>query len=163
MMSRRLAVVVIMVVAVLSGLIAGPGEGNAAPELQRISVSGNEFATVGNHSFCNGVLNVSLTAAPGKPGFVRVALTSRGFTGQGPSWKRNPVCKLLVGTVHTSAIGYAQWNFFKADFGPRRGQKVVHDLRTGSGVVEFLVSTYARNNPVRLRQSVGLSYYMLVP
>ena len=161
-MSRRIAVALTVAVAALTGVIAGPGDVNAAPELQRISVSGNQFATVGNHSFCNGVLHVSLTAAPREPGVVRVSLTSRGFTGQGPSWKRNPVCKLLVGTVHTSAIGYAQWNFFNANFGPRRGQKVVHEVRTGSGVVEFLVSTYARNNPIRLRQSVGVSYYMLV-
>ncbi|SCC61289.1 MULTISPECIES: enoyl-CoA hydratase [unclassified Gordonia (in: high G+C Gram-positive bacteria)] len=162
-MSKRLVVVLATIAAVLAGLITGSGEGAAAPELQRISINGDRFATVGNHSFCNGELRVSLTAAPRKPGFVRVGLTSYGFSGQGPSWKRNPVCKLLIGAVHTSAIGYAQWSFFNADFGPKRGQKVVRDIRTGSGVVELQLSSYARNNPIRLRQSLGLSYYMLVP
>lgn len=162
-MSKRLAVVLTTIAAVLAGLVAGIGDSTAAPELQRISLNGDRFATVGIHSFCNGELRVNLTAAPRKPGFVRVRLTSHGFTGQGPSWKRNPVCKLLIGAVHTSAIGYAQWSFFNAEFGPKRGQKVVRDIRTGSGVVELQQSSYARNNPIRIRQSLGLSYYMLVP
>ena len=161
-MLLRIAIVLIASALVVSGLISGTGTGAAAPELPRLANNGDQFLTAGNHSFCHGVLHVSLTAAPKRPGH-RVALTSRGFTGQGSSWKRNPVCNLLVGTVHDSAVAYSKWNFFNADFGPKRGQRVVRDIWTGSGVVLFQLATYARNNPVRARQSWGVSYYTLVP
>lgn len=160
-MKRSLCLAVALIVA-SAGLIVGAGQSDAAPQLPRIGITGDTMGTFGDHSYCRGVLHVGLTAAPSKRGVVRVTLTSSGFIGNGPSWKRKPVCKLLIGTVHTSVEAYAKWNFFNADFGPRRGQKVVQDVRTGSGVVEFLVSTYARNNPIRLRQSVGVSYHMLV-
>lgn len=160
---KRLVGVVLAVIVVAAGLVLGGGQGSAAPQLPRITVTGDNMGTFGDHSYCRGVLHVGLTAAPSKRGVVRVTLTSSGFTGNGAGWKRNPVCKLLIGTVHTSGIAYAKWNFFNADFGPRRGQRVVHDIRTGSGVVQFQAVSYARNSPVRVMQSYGVSHYMLVP
>ena len=122
-MKRSLCLAVALIVA-SAGLIVGAGQSDAAPQLPRIGITGDTMGTFGDHSYCRGVLHVGLTAAPSKRGVVRVTLTSSGFIGNGPSWKRKPVCKLLIGTVHTSVEAYAKWNFFNADFGPRRGQNV---------------------------------------
>lgn len=160
---KRLLFLAVALVVVSSGLVIGAGKGDSAPQLPRIGITGDTMGTFGDHSYCRGVLHVGLTAAPSKRGVVRVTLTSSGFVGNGLSWKRKPICRLLIGTVHTSVEAYAKWNFFNADFGPRKGQKVVRDIRTGSGVVQFQAVSYARNNPVRVMQSYGVSHYMLVP
>ncbi|MFW0797660.1 enoyl-CoA hydratase [Gordonia sp. CPCC 205515] len=148
--------------AVLTGLFATAGAADAAPrELPRITTTGDTFGTFGNHSYCRGAVRVSLTSPT--PGITRVTLISHGFHGQGQTWVKNPRCRVLFIATHTSATAYLKETFIPATFGPRSGQKVSRDIRTGSGVVQFGVAPYAPNTAVRTPQGYGAGYYILVP
>ncbi len=61
---KRLVCVVLAVIVVAAGLVLGGGQGSAAPQLPRITVTGDNMGTFGDHSYCRGVLHVGLTAAP---------------------------------------------------------------------------------------------------
>lgn len=159
---RRVLCVAVASIVVVASLFIGIGRSEASP-LPRLTITGDSMGVFGNHSYCRGVLRVGLDTSPSKRGVVRLTLTSSGFVGNGASWVRNPVCKLLIGTSYVSGIGYGVTNFFPAEFGPKRGQKVVRDIRTGSGVVQLAVGTFARNNPVRVFQSSPNQHFLLVP
>lgn len=153
------AAVTVVAAGVWTGLSAAPAA--AAPQLPRLSTTGENFGTFGNHSYCRGAINVGLTSP--KRGVVRATLTSLGFSGQGASWKRNPRCKVLFVITHTSGQAFGKETFVTGTFGPRRGQRVVKDVRTGSGVVEFSVVPHSPNSPVRALQGYGYGAYVLVP
>ncbi|MDL9936485.1 enoyl-CoA hydratase [Gordonia sp. ABSL1-1] len=154
----------ITTVLVGAGLSIGAGAGEAAPrQLLRVTGLGDSFGTYGDHANCHGALNVGLTATPHKPGWVRVMLTSFGFTGEGRSWRKDPNCRILVGHAMDSSLGYGRFDFWPASFGPKRGQRAVHDVRVGSGLALFGIATYQLHNPVRVPQSYGINYYVIVP
>lgn len=143
-------------------VIAGVGQAGAAP-IQHLSTTGNNFGTFGDHSFCRGSINIGLDSPPGKRGVVRVTATSHGFTGNGPSWERNPRCKLLINNVYTGGRGLYRDKWVTATFGPRPGEKKSWDVPTGSGLVVFTVNTHSDAGAVRPLQSYGFGAYLLVP
>lgn len=155
----RLAASLLGVLAALT--LAAPPSGAAPQQVPRIASVGDNFGFFGDHAFCRGAVNVSITSP--KRGVARLTLTSHGFTGQGREWSANPNCKTLLIVTHTSANAFFKETYIPASFGPRPGEKVTRDIRTGSGVVNFLVSPYAPNAPVRTLQGQGVGYYLLVP
>ena len=142
--------------------LSGTGQAAAAP-LQQLNTNGNTFGTFGDHSYCRGAITYTVDAPPKKRGVVRVTATSHGFTGDGPTWKRNPKCRILFGANFTSVRGVAveSWKF--ASFGPRPGEKKTFDVVTGSGPVSFGVATYSATSAIRVGQGIGPGFLLLVP
>ncbi|MDL9936488.1 enoyl-CoA hydratase [Gordonia sp. ABSL1-1] len=162
---KRSLLVMFTAVLVCVGVSMGAGAGAAAPaqQLPKWSGLGDDFGTFGDHANCHGAMHVGLTATPHKRGYVRVTLTSFGFTGEGASWRKDPHCRFLVGHGMNSSRGYAWFAFWPASFGPKRGQRLVHDVHVGSGLALFGVGTYQLHNPVRVPLAYGLNYYVIVP
>ncbi|WP_330433455.1 enoyl-CoA hydratase [Gordonia sesuvii] len=141
----------------------GPGTASAEPQLPRITQYSEDIGTFGDHSYCRGAFRVGMVAPNGKRGVVRLTLTSHGFTGDGASWRRDPNCRFITEITIFSATVVGQQTSIPVAFGPRRGEKVVRDIRTGSGPVSIGVLTYPSHNPVRLQQSFGAAFYTIVP
>lgn len=164
-MNRTRAITIVaatLMIALTGGAIhAAPTQ--AAPQLQRLSFYGETVGTFGDHAFCRGALHVSMTATPGKRGWVRLGLISAGFIGNGAAWARDPHCRVLIGANVTSARSYAVDHFFRGTFGPRPGQRLIRDLPASSGLTYITVIAYSINSPVRTPQSLGTSHYVLVP
>ncbi|MDY6809456.1 MAG: enoyl-CoA hydratase, partial [Actinomycetota bacterium] len=120
------------------------------------------LGTFGNHSFCRGTYTVKTTAPKGKRGVVRLTLVSHGFTGDGPTWKRNPKCRFVFATSVTrgSYIPPKQVSF-PVLFGPRPGERLVKDIRTGSGLVLLGMTTFSENR--QPSQGYGNGTFVLVP
>ncbi|MDL9936486.1 enoyl-CoA hydratase [Gordonia sp. ABSL1-1] len=162
---KRAILVVISGVLLGAGLTAGAGAGDAAPQqLPRWSnLFTDDFGTFGDHAGCHGALRVGLTGVPHKRGVVRATFTSLGFTGNGAGWRRDPNCRMRVGVAFTGSGGYAVYKLFPASFGRKPGQRVVHDVRTGSGLVVLSAATYQLKSRLPVPQSYGINYYVIVP
>ncbi|WP_232717658.1 enoyl-CoA hydratase [Gordonia metallireducens] len=160
-MRRLLIGLTVGVFAAVSALV-GSGETTAAP-IPNIALYGNNLATMGDHSLCRGTVNLAIQTPNDKRGVVRVTARSRGFAGDGASWKRNPKCRVLFQTTYTSLRGYALHKWVSATFGPRPGEKKVWDVPTGSGPATIGITTYAVNNPVRTPTGGLVGFHMLVP
>lgn len=159
---RKLAV--LLVVIATAGLsLLGAGRVAAEPQLPRITLYSENFGTAGDHDYCRGAVRVGVVAPKGKRGVIRVTLTSYGFTGKGPGWKRDPNCRFLLYMSEISAkYPLGREHFSKVSFGPRPGSKIVRELHPGSGPGSFGVGTYAINQPVRVPQSYGGSGFLAV-
>lgn len=154
---RRVAVGVLLV-TVLAGLLSlfvgGAGVASARPaEAPRLAIAGDDIWTLGNHDNCRGPIRVSVKTDPRQPGRVFATYHPGRFTGDGPGWARNPVCKVRV---------QANWTFPAMLFaskpviaGPRGGAPVTQVLRTGPGLFGMGFATPYPHKPV--------SYYLLVP
>ena len=96
------SVLVLCVVSAAAWLSAAPAPAHADRGVPSVPNTpyGTSFGTFGNHDFCRGAVHFGLSAPANKPGFVRVTLTSSGFTGQGAGWKRNPRCGVLLLESH---------------------------------------------------------------
>ncbi len=151
--------------AVVTGGVATAAPAAAAPPKEKpipgFTYYGDNFGTFGDHDFCRGSLNVRFTSP--KRGVVRVKLTSFGFTGTGPGWRKNPRCKVLIGVSNSNGLFLLNDKYFPATFGAKRGEKITKDIVTGSGFREIGVAAYATNTPVRLPQSSGLALIGIVP
>ena len=159
---RRLGVAAIALAATTAATLAsGPGAAQVAPQLPRLTTTGNDFGTFGDHDYCRGAVGVGLTSP--RRGVVTVTLRSHGFTGQGAGWARNPKCRVLFIATHTSATGYMRDTYIPATFGRRAGETVSRDIRTGSGLVELGITPYAKNVPVRAPQGYGWGAYFIAP
>ncbi|MDL9936487.1 enoyl-CoA hydratase [Gordonia sp. ABSL1-1] len=166
-MARRKRSLLVMFTAMLAciGVSMGAGAGEASPlrPLWKSTGLSDNFGTVGDHANCRGAMHIDLYATPHKPGYVRVSLTSFGFIGDGPGWRKDPHCRFLVGHAMRSSLGLERWAFWPASFGPKRGQRVMHDVRVGSGLAVFGIGTFQLHNPVRVPLSYGVNYYTIVP
>ncbi|MGU3291340.1 enoyl-CoA hydratase [Williamsia sp. M5A3_1d] len=149
--------------AALTGGVVVAAPASAAPpkDIPKVSQFSDDIGAFGDHDFCRGAFNVRLSSP--KRGVTRVTLRSYGFTGNGRGWAKNPKCKLLIGTSFTSAKAFDIRTFFPVVFGTKPGEKVTRDLATGSGLVQLGVAPYAANNPVRVVQGYGASYYFIAP
>ncbi|MFW0783710.1 enoyl-CoA hydratase [Gordonia sp. CPCC 206044] len=155
---------VMLVALVVAGLtMAGVGAAAAEPQLPRVVQYSENIGTFGDHDFCHGTFNVGMVAPKGKRGVIRLTLTSFGFTGNGAGWKRNPRCRVLMDINYASPSVGAREIFVPATFGPRRGDKVVRDIYTGSGPAVLSVWPYAAHNPLRVSQGYGSTFYTVVP
>ncbi|MYR07695.1 enoyl-CoA hydratase [Gordonia sp. SID5947] len=152
----------LLVVSVSAMTLLGAGAAVAQPQLPRVGY-GDNFGMFGDHDFCRGSVNIGLTSPKGKRGVTRVTATSFGFTGDGKGWAKNPRCRVLLMTTHLSANAFYKQTFIPATFGPRRGERVVKDIFTGSGPVQFTIASYARGTAVRSPQSYGTGWVILVP
>lgn len=138
------------------GAAAGLGAGTAAArpvEAPRLAIAGDDIWTVGNHDNCRGPIRVSAKTDPRQPGKVFVTYRPGQFTGDGPGWRRNPVCTVRA---------HANWTFpatirpsAPIVAGPRGGKAVTQVLRTGSGLQGMGFGTAFPHKPV--------SYYLIVP
>lgn len=156
--------VVLSAALTLATVVSFVGSGNAtAAPLQQWRTTGDTFETFGDHSFCRGAVTLNIDAPPKKRGVVRVTATSRGFTGNGPTWNRTPRCRILFLTAYTSIRGLSLEKWTTGSFGRKAGEKKVWEVPTGSGVASIYVSTYSANSPVRLHQGLGAGGYYLVP
>ncbi|WP_238421725.1 enoyl-CoA hydratase [Gordonia sp. 'Campus'] len=161
-MKKPVVAICVAVVALFSVLL-GAGHASAAP-MQNFSTNGTTFGTFGDHSFCRGAITYKVDAAPNKRGVVRVTATSHGFSGQGPSWVRNPNCRFLFRSAFTSVRGLDLEKWTTGSFGPERGHKKVWEVVTGSGPATVGITTYAVNSAVRVPQApAGPAFFMLVP
>ncbi|MGJ0118548.1 enoyl-CoA hydratase [Williamsia sp. MIQD14] len=160
---RSLIAAVAVTAATLTGGVIAAVPASAAPpkDIPKISQYSDNIGAFGDHDFCRGAFNVRLSSP--KRGVTRVTLTSFGFTGNGRGWAKNPKCKLLIGTTFTSAKAFDRQSFFPVVFGTRPGEKVTRDFATGSGLVQLGVAPYAANNPVRVLQGYGASFYFIAP
>lgn len=150
-----LLVLVATVAAALVSLVTGTsGAASARPaEAPRLAIAGDDIWTLGNHDNCRGPIRVSVKTDPRQPGKVFTTYHPGRFTGDGPGWARNPVCKVRV---------QANWTFPAMLFaskpviaGPRGGAPVTQVLRTGPGLFGMGFATPYPHKPV--------SYYLLVP
>ena len=161
--SRRLVAGVAVAASAALGIGVRGGVAEAAPKAQPLphfTGTGDQFGLVGDHDFCRGAVHVTLTSP--RRGVVKVTLTSRGFSGQGAGWSRNPHCSTLFIFTNGASL-VPQEKFIPATFGREPGQSVSGELRTGSGLAQPVVRAYARNTPVRLPQSSGFVGWVVVP
>lgn len=148
-----------------AGTWLGSGSSAAAPDRTIPLVSnnfGDTFGTFGDHAYCRGVVRFTLTAPAHKRGWVRINLTSLGFTGSGASWTKNPKCRGVMVVYHLGSAGSRETHIPYA-YGPRRGEKVTRLLFVGSGLLGITMAPYALNTAVRTPQGQGMGYYAIVP
>ncbi|MCP2176193.1 enoyl-CoA hydratase [Williamsia maris] len=161
---RSLVAAAAVTAAVVTGGIATAAPAAAAPRekpIPGIALYGNNFGTFGDHDFCRGTVNYRFTSP--KRGIARLTLTSNGFTGNGSGWKKNPTCRVLFIATQISPASLYRETFIPAAFGSKPGQKITRDLRTGSGLAEVGVASYASNSPVRVLQGALAVSYLTVP
>ncbi|GAC52042.1 hypothetical protein GOAMI_07_00460 [Gordonia amicalis NBRC 100051 = JCM 11271] len=158
---KKLAVTAATSAILATASLGGIGQATAAPIPH--FPSSTSFGTFGDHSFCHGVLRVDVDAPAKKRGVVRVTVTSLGFAGNGPTWKRNPKCRMLINTLYSGTQGLGREKWVTASFGPRRGEKKTWEVTTGSGPASIGLTTYSVNSPVRARQGYNGGAYVLVP
>ncbi len=134
---RFAASVVGAAVLATAGMI-GAGGTASAEGIPRFDVLGQNIYTVGDHASCNGTINVGLESDRAKPGKTFMVLTSPGFSGIGPDWTNNPVCKVTVmaawflgGVVSSTPVA----------FGPGPSAPVVVELPTTSGPTLMMFGT----------------------
>lgn len=156
------SVLVLCVVSAAAWLSAAPAHADRGVPSVPNTPYGTSFGTFGNHDFCRGAVHFGLSAPANKPGFVRVTLTSSGFTGQGAGWKRDPRCGVLLLESHMGSAGFRETPI-RASFGPRRGERVSRLIYTGSGPLNIGVAPYALNSAVRTPQGQGVGYFAIVP
>ncbi|SDU67837.1 enoyl-CoA hydratase [Gordonia westfalica] len=160
---KKLVVTLLGVAIAVTAGFAGAGEVSAAP-LPQINTNGDTVGTFGDHSFCRGAVAFRIAAADKKPGVVRITAISRGFLGEGPTWKQNPKCTFRIRSAYTSGRGLDLEKWTRVSFGPRPGEKKTWDVVTGSGPATIGLTTYAINTPVRVLQTPkGSTFFMLVP
>lgn len=161
--SRTLTAVALAVCAVAGGVAAAPAGANPPPKpIPRFSPDGEAMGLVGDHDFCRGIAFVDFSAP--KRAVTRVTITSRGFTGNGPGWARNPRCKVDFAFGYYSAIALGKSATLSASFGPRPGEKVTRDIVTGSGLVLASVIPTNPKAPAALPTGLPvLSSYLVVP
>ena len=161
-MNRKSVVLVMgMLVAALSA--GGEGVANADRPLPRLTVYSENLGTFGDHDYCRGAVHVGLTAPTAKRGIVRLTLRSHGFTGNGIGWKRNPHCRALLVVATTSGAAPYKETLVPVSFGAKAGERVVRDIRSGSGPVNVGITPYATTTPVRTPQGQGVGAIVLVP
>lgn len=161
-MKKPVVAICVAVVAMFSVLFGG-GNASATP-MQNFSTNGTTFGTFGDHSFCRGAITYKVDGVAKKRGVVRVTATSHGFSGQGPSWFRNPNCRVLFRSAFTSSRGLDLEKWTIGSFGSRPGQKKVWEVVTGSGLATVGITTYAVNSAVRVPQApAGPAFFMAVP
>ena len=136
---------VLCVVSAVARLSAAPAHADRGVPSVPNTPYGTSFGTFGNHDFCRGAVHFGLSAPANKPGFVRVTLTSSGFTGQGAGWKRNSLCGVLLLESYMGSAGFRETPI-RASFGPRRGERVSRLIYTGSGPLNIGVAPYALNS-----------------
>ncbi|WP_164473815.1 DUF1990 family protein [Gordonia insulae] len=143
--------------------LLGAGRVAAEPQLPRVIQYSENIGTVGDHDFCRGSLNLGTVAPKGKRGVVRLTVTSFGFTGNGPGWKRDPNCRFRLNyAVISAAVGY-RWISVPVSFRARPGQKFVREVYTGSGLVDLTVGTAPLHDGKGAPQSFASSIYTIVP
>ena len=158
---RAAGVLAASVAALIGASAVDAGSAHAAPQLARWAVTGNDFGTLGDHASCRGAVNVEMTSPP--QGVVRLTLTSHGFTGSGESWKKDPHCRVVIISTHSSSRTFSKETVIPASFGPRAGQKVSRDVVTGPGLAEFSVVPYAPRTAIRTPLGYGYGAWVLVP
>ncbi|AZG47040.1 hypothetical protein D7316_03647 [Gordonia insulae] len=163
MFNRKLsALAVVVVMGAMTWL--GAGTASAEPQLPRLTTAFTDnVGTLGDHDSCRGAFNVGMVTPKGKRGIVRFTLTSFGFTGDGAGWRRDPRCRFLVNISSTSGKAYARQTFFKVSFGSRKGEKVVRDIHTGSGLALLTIATFASITKARVPQGYGNTMYTVIP
>ena len=158
----RKSAVVSIAVAVMA-MLFGAAPARADRPLGNIAIYSPIIATVGDHDHCRGSFDVGLSSKSRKPGVVKVTLTSRGFTGNGRGWTRNPQCRFLIGITALGSRAFYRDYWIPAAFGPRPGQKIVREVMTGSGLSTVAVQTYVSKTTVRTPQSLKTAFYLIVP
>lgn len=161
--SSRLVAGLAVAASAALGIGLGGGAADAAPQakpLPHYSGTGDDFGFFGDHDFCRGAVHVTLTSP--RRGVLKMTVTSHGFTGQGAGWARNPHCGTLLGFTNGASL-VPQEKFVRAKFGRKPGETASAELRTGSGLVQPLVTPYALNNPVRVAQGYGFGGWVIVP
>ena len=147
---------VAMIVALLAGLF-GAGAATAKPRpAPGIAFGGNDLVTLGDNSFCRGTIKVVVLTDPAKRGQATFRLTPQAMIGDGPGWRKNPVCKVPVQIVWYDAIlpVYHQVRGLVVG-GPRPGKPVDIKIRASSGLILAGVASVYANKPV--------SYYPIIP
>ncbi len=160
---KKLVVTLLGVAIAVTAGFAGAGEVSAAP-LPQINTNGDTVGTFGDHSFCRGAVAFRIAAADKKPGVVRITAISRGFLGEGPTWKQNQVHLPYPLCLHEwPRIGSREVDQGLVRTAP--GEKKTWDVVTGSGPATIGLTTYAINTPpVRVLQTPkGSTFFMLVP
>lgn len=122
------------------------------------------FFTLGDHANCRGNVRYSVSAPKGKRGIARITFRSYGFTGDGPAWKKNPRCGLLVSTTKYNASSILDTTYYPIYFGTKP-EVVSRDLRIGSGPAILATSTVLLGSPVRVLTSPlgGSTAYTTIP
>lgn len=96
----------------------------------RISQYSEDIWAVGGNSGCRGAIHVGISVDRTKPGKAFITYTPRPFVGDGPEWRRNPVCKISVTPVVDFRVNGARQVIVGE---PRGGKQVRQTLRPGSG------------------------------
>lgn len=155
---KRAVVAVLAFGFVVAGLTANTSPASAAP-LQQLNLYGNNLSAIGNHSHCRGAIHIGFSAPKGKRGHVRATFTSHGFTGDGSTWNRNPHCR--VGLSINVWSGAPRFYNTSVTFGAKRGERIVHDIRTESGLAMVSIAPRAPGSNVSLPTAVQI--YTVVP
>lgn len=151
---RFAASAVAAAVLATAGMI-GAGGTASAEGIPRLDVLGQNMYTFGDHASCNGTINVGLEFDRAKPGKTFMVLTSSGFSGSGPEWTNNPVCKFTVSAGWFNG-GFTQSSTTPVAFGSGPSAPVVVELPTTSGPNLMVFATAPQiGNP--------LSTYVWIP
>lgn len=139
MRSVRGQLVVLVVVCVsLAGLVmSGAGSADAkrgpARTLWVVNAGDTVWASGGN-SNCRGPIKVTLETDPAKRGLVYATYRPGRFVGDGPGWRKRPVCRIDMVAVVSIADAITGRASAKPVFaGPDGGPAVRQTLRPGSG------------------------------
>lgn len=132
-MKKRIAGVIASL-AVLGGSVVAAAPATAKPhEAPRISQYSQYISAIGGNGGCRGSIHVGIKVDPAKRGNAYITFTPGRFTGNGPSWHRNPRCVIQVRTIVDYVVENPRW-YRNVVAGPKGGQQVKMTLRPGSGL-----------------------------
>lgn len=121
--------------------------------------NGQTMWVIGGNSNCRGPVRVDLQTDPRKRGVVYATYRPGRFVGDGPGWKRNPVCTFRSWSTLNYGEAYAFWDRKRVSpvikAGPRGGKPVKQTLRPGSGLQYLLFGVPGIHQ--------GAGFYILVP
>ena len=130
-MARRTVVTTLVTIFALLAIL-GSGVANAKPSpAPRLALYSEDIFAAGGNSGCRGTIHAAIEVDRAKPGRAFVTLRPRPFAGNGPAWRKNPVCKIRIYSV-VDFFHYGWGRIVTA--GPRGGAPVRVTIPTGSGL-----------------------------
>lgn len=157
---RRVVTLVLISCLTAAGMVmSGTGHADARQGPAQIwwaINAGDKLMAVGANGNCRGPIKVELRTDPAKRGFVYATYRPGPFVGDGPGWRRNPVCRITV----LSAMNYLDGLTNRTRpttviAGPRGGKPVQKTFWTGSGLQAVAFKTSGI--------SLAVGGYMIVP
>ncbi|QNG20117.1 hypothetical protein G4H71_13870 [Rhodococcus triatomae] len=158
--------VVSIAVATIVGT-SGIASAAPAPAAGLWGLNGGQIPVVGQHAWCNGVVDMYFDTDPTRPAHGTITLVSRGMNGADPDWSANPKCKVDFTIIwYDGVFPFHHTVKVPTEFGVEPGETVTTEINPGSGLIYLTAgATYIDTDTWGFvpQYSYPASGYFLIP